>query len=175
MITESDNTATRMLISSAGMEYLQRAFGELGLVRTGICPEGMSLASGRVERENYTTPREMAGLMERIYRGEVVDAASSEYMLDVLKQNNRSRSRLRKTLPRGWELGHKTGLLRRSCHDVGIVFSPRGDYIIAVLTGDVPDYTSAKNFIARVAKYTYQYYRNGPGYAAAGRNGSRGA
>jgi len=169
MITESDNTATKMLIDYAGMDYLQQAFEDLGLVSTGISQEGMSLASGSVSRENYTTAREMAGLMERIYRGQVVDAASSEFMLDVLKHNNKSHSRLRKSLPLGWELGHKTGLLRRSCHDVGIVFSPRGDYVIAVLTGDVPDYHSAKEFISRVALQTYKYYRTDSDYASARR------
>jgi beta-lactamase class A len=164
MITESDNTATKMLIDHAGIDYYQRAFADLGLVHTGIYPEGLSLASGHVARENYTTAREMTAIMERIYRGEMVDRTSSEFMLDVLK-HNKSRSRLRKGLPLGWEIGHKTGLLRRSCHDVGIVFSPRGDYLISVLTSEVPDYSSAKNFISRVAKLTYKYYKIDSDYA----------
>lgn len=94
--------------------------------------------------------------MSDSYNGQVEDQEASEFMLDVLKHNNRSHSRLRKSLPLGWELGHKTGMLRRSCHDVGVVFSPRGDY------------TSAKNFIARVARQTYQYYKIDPDYASAG-------
>jgi beta-lactamase class A len=85
-------------------------------------------------------------------------------MLDVLK-HTKSRTRLRKGLPLGWEIGHKTGLLRRNCHDVGIVFSPRGDYVIAVLTSEVPDYSSAKSFISKVAKLTYQYYKIDSDYA----------
>ena len=164
MITESDNTATKMLIVYAGIGYFQQAFSGLGLVYTKIYPEGLSLTSNRVVRENYTTAREMAVLMERIYKGEMVDRNLSEFMLDVLKHNKR-RSRLRKGLPLGWEIGHKTGLLRKSCHDVGIVFSPRGDYIIAVLTSDVPNYSSAKGFISRVAKLTYEYYRIDADYA----------
>ena len=167
MITESDNTATRMLIDYAGISYFQQAFSDLGLVYTKIYPEGLSLASGRVARENYTTSREMATLMERIYKGTVADRNLSEFMLDVLK-HNKSRSRLRKGLPIGWEIGHKTGLLRKSCHDVGIVFSPRGDYVVAVLTSDVPDYSSAKGFIARVAKLTYEYYKIDADYAETG-------
>ena|GEM_PF-860251 len=166
MITESDNTATKMLIDYAGMEYFQRAFEEMGLVRTKIYPEGLSLTSGPVARENYTTAREMAALMERIYLGEMVDRSSSEFMLDVLK-HNKSRSRLRKGLPIGWEIGHKTGLLRRSCHDVGVVFSPRGDYLISVLTSDGPAYSSAKNFISRVARLTYKHYKIDSDYARA--------
>ncbi|OGS50109.1 MAG: hypothetical protein A3J79_12150 [Elusimicrobia bacterium RIFOXYB2_FULL_62_6] len=164
MITESDNTATKMLIDYAGINYYQLTFEKLGLVYTRIYPEGLSLTSGRVARENYTTAREMSVLLERIYRGDLVDRASSEAMLEFLKQN-KGRTRLRKGLPIGWEIGHKTGLLRKSCHDVGIVFSPRGDYIIAVLTGDVPDYTSAKSFISKVAKLTYEYYKIDSDYA----------
>jgi len=60
MITESDNTAANMLINRVGMDYLQNNFAKLGLNRTGIHPEGMSLSSFPVLRENYTTPREMA-------------------------------------------------------------------------------------------------------------------
>ena len=164
MITESDNTATRMLIDTVGMDYLSAAFKTLGLSATNITQEGMSLTSGRVARENYTTPREMASLLERIYAGELVSKDSSEFMLDVLK-HTKSRSRLRKGLPLGWEIGHKTGLLRRNCHDVGIVFSPRGDFVLAVLTSQAPNYTVAKNFIAKVAKLTYKYYKIDSVYA----------
>ena len=165
MITESDNTATKMLMDYVGMPYLEAEFKNLGLEHTNITAEGMSLSSGRVSRENYTTAREMASLMERIYSGALVNRESSEFMLDVLK-HTKSRSRLRKGLPLGWEIGHKTGLLRKACHDVGIVFSPRGDYVIAVLTSEAPSYTTAKNFISKVAKMTYQYYKIDSDYAA---------
>jgi len=164
MITESDNTATRMFIDYLGLDFLQLEFSRLGLLYTKIYSEGLSLTSGRVARENYTTAREMAGMLEQIYKGKLVDKDASEQMLDFLK-HNKSRSRLRRGLPMGWEIGHKTGLLRKSCHDVGIVFSPRGDYIIAVLTSNVPNYSSAKNFISRVAKLTYKYYRIDADYA----------
>lgn len=165
MITESDNTATKMLIDAVGMDYLSSAFAAMGLEHTNITPEGMSLSSRPVRRENYTTAREMGALMERIYAGELVSREASEFMLDVLK-HTKSRSRLRKGLPLGWEIGHKTGLLRKSCHDVGVVFSPRGDFVIAVLTSESPNYTMAKNFIAKVAKLTYQYYKIDSEYAA---------
>ncbi len=165
MITESDNTATRMLIDKVGMGYLSSAFEGLGLKYTNITQQGMSLTSRPLRDDNFTTAREMAGLLERIYEGALVNKEASGYMLDVLK-HNKSRNRLRRGLPIGWEIGHKTGLERRSCHDVGIVFSPRGDYVIAVLTGRVPSYSSAKSFIARMARLTYKYYKVDSGLAA---------
>lgn len=168
MITESDNTAAQMIIDHVGYSYLEHSFRKMGLIYTNITPEGMSLASGRVARENYTTPREMALLVDRLYAGAMINRESSQLMLDLMK-HNKGRTRLRKGLPMGWEIGHKTGLLRRSCHDVGVVFSPRGDYIIAVLTGDVPSYASAKRFIAAMAKLTYGYYNIDSAYASAAR------
>jgi len=158
MITESDNTAANMLSDYVGMNYLQHEFLRMGLVYTKIYPEGFNLTSGRVARENYTTAREMAGLIERIYNKELVDEQSSELMLDFLKLS-KTQTRLRRGLPIGWELAHKTGLLRKSCHDVGVVFSPQGDYVIAVLTGNVPSYSSAKKFITNIAKHTVDYYK----------------
>jgi len=168
MITESDNTATKMLISRVGIYSLQQQFAGLGLAYTQIHPEGMSLTSGRVAYENYTTAREMSYLLDKIYRGEAVDKFSSEVMVEILKRN-RSTSRLAKALPPGWELGHKTGLLRRSCHDVGIIFSPKGDYLMAVLTGKVANYKSAKNFISKLARITFTYYGGDNSVLAQGR------
>jgi beta-lactamase class A len=118
----------------------------------------MNLTSGRVSKENYTTPREMGFLLEKIYRKEAVSKSMSNMMLDILKRN-KSHSRIRKGVPISWEVGHKTGLLRKSCSDVGIVFSPKGDYILAILLDDVPSYRSGKEFIAKIAKTTSEFYR----------------
>ncbi|MEF3280297.1 MAG: class A beta-lactamase-related serine hydrolase [Elusimicrobiota bacterium] len=158
MITDSDNTATKLLIDYFGIEYFKSAFRQMGLAYTNITLEGMSLTSGRVAKENYTTPREMAYLLEKIYRKEMVSKSMSEMMLDILKRN-RSRSRIRKGVPLSWQVGHKTGLLRKSCSDVGIVFSPHSDYILAILLDDVPSYRSGKEFIAKIARVTSEFYK----------------
>jgi beta-lactamase class A len=158
MVTESDNTATRMLVDHIGIEYFKSYFKQIGLSYTNITEEGMNLTSGRVSKENFTTPREMGYLLERIYKKDIVSRDMCEMMLDILKRN-KSHSRIRKGIPTTWQVGHKTGLLRRSCSDVGIVFSPNGDYILCVLLDDVPSYRSGKEFIAKVAKITAEFYK----------------
>lgn len=158
MITESDNTATKLILDNFGMEYFQSYFRQIGLAYTTITQEGMDLTSGRVRKENFTTPREMGYLLEKIYRKEMISKEMSEMMMDILKRN-KTRSRIRKGIPQTWAVGHKTGLLRKSCSDVGIVFSPKGDYILAILLDDVSTYRSGKEFIAKVAKITADYYR----------------
>jgi beta-lactamase class A len=157
MIGHSDNTAAYLLVRQLGYDYLQNAFIQLGLHDTVIHPEGFKLTSRRVDEDNMTSPRDMAYLLEKIYKRELVSASASEQMLDILKHQH-LRDRLPRFLPTGWEIAHKTGLLRRACHDVGIVFSPKGDYMICVLTSHDATYKNAKRFIASVARITYKYY-----------------
>jgi beta-lactamase class A len=166
MISESDNTATNMLIEAVGMNFLQQQFPKIGLLYTGIYTEGMSIKGGRVTHENYTTAREMAMMLEKIYRGEMIDRAASSLMLDVLKHKKAVASRLAKGLPRNWEIAHKTGLLRQACHDSAIIFSPEGDYVVTVLTGHNPDYKTAKNFISQLGRITFRHYGGIPHYYA---------
>jgi beta-lactamase class A len=157
MIGHSDNTAAYLLVRQLGYDYLQKTFTQLGLQDTVITAEGFKLTSRRVEEDNMTSPRDMAYLLEKIYKRELVSAQASDQMLDILKHQH-LRDRLPRFLPTGWEIAHKTGLLRRACHDVGIVFSPKGDYMICVLTSHDAAYKTAKRFISSVARITYDYY-----------------
>jgi beta-lactamase class A len=172
MINESDNTATKMILDRVGLDYVQQQFPRMGLLYTGIYEEGMSIKGGRVAHENYTTAREMEMLFEKIYRGEAVDKPSSDQMLEILKKPKSVASRLQKGMPAGWEIAHKTGLLRQACHDSAIFFTPTGDYAITVLTGQNASYSQAKNFITRIARVTFENYA-GPRYLAAARRRRR--
>jgi len=81
-------------------------------------------------------------------------------------KGKKGKTRLAKHLPVGWEIAHKTGLLRRVCHDVGVVYSPNGDYVVAVLTGRNPTYGRAKEFITEIGDITYKHYRGDFGFVA---------
>lgn len=165
MINESDNTATKMILDRVGIGYVQQQFPRMGLLYTGIYEEGMSIKGGRVMHENYTTAREMTALMDKIYTGQAVDKVSSEVMLEILKKPKAVASRLAKGMPVGWEIAHKTGLLRQACHDSAIFLTPNGDYAITVLTGQNRAYSTAKDFITKIAKVTFKHYA-GPQYYA---------
>ena len=168
MINESDNTATKMVLDRLGIGFVQQQFPRMGLLYTGIYEEGMSIKGGRVMHENYTTAREMSSLMDKIYRGDAVDKLSSEIMLDILKKPKAVASRLAKGMPSGWEIAHKTGLLRQACHDSAIFLNPEGDYAITVLTGQNRSYSQAKDFITKLGKVTFKNYAGPQYYAKAG-------
>ncbi len=168
MINESDNTATKMMLDRLGIGYVQQQFPRMGLLYTGIYEEGMSIKGGRVMHENYTTAREMTSLMDKIYTGQAVDKVSSEVMLEILKKPKAVASRLAKGMPAGWEIAHKTGLLRQACHDSAVFLTPNGDYAITVLTGQNRAYSTAKDFITKVAHVTFKHYAGPRYYAKAG-------
>ncbi len=146
-----------MVIDLLGYDYLNSRFSDFGLNVLRIAPSGMSLAS-RLDPslDNYTTAREMGFLLEKIYRHEIVNDGLSDLMLEIMKGAN-SRTRLARYLPADWKIARKTGLLRKNCHDVGIVFAPEGDYVLCVLTGQNRTYENAKGLIASVGRQTYEY------------------
>ncbi|MCB4756721.1 MAG: class A beta-lactamase-related serine hydrolase [Elusimicrobia bacterium] len=157
MMTRSDNTATAILVDRLGFDYLNTCFERMGLETTRISKSGMSLADRlQPEKDNYTTAREMGFLLDRIYRRRLITDGLSDLMLEVMKGTH-DRHRLAAPLPKEWKLAHKTGLLRRHCHDVGIVFTPEGDYVICVLTGQNGNYRKAKRIIASVGRQAYAY------------------
>jgi len=164
MIIHSDNTATELIVRQLGIDYLQTAFAKLGLQDTEVHPDGFQLSSRHVPDDNITSPRDMAFLLEKIYQRQLVSAEASDQMLDILKHQH-LRDRLPRFLPVGWQIAHKTGLLRKACHDVGIVFTPQGDYMICVLTAHDANYKMAKRFIASMGRITFDYYGGGKHHA----------
>jgi beta-lactamase class A len=156
MITESDNTATNMLVDALGFGYINQQFVEMGLKNTDLRRGVMDLKWRRKGIENYTTADDMAYLLEKIYNRELINPQASDEMLAILKRQ-KVNDRLPRRLPRAETVvAHKTGLLRGTVSDCGIVFTQEGDFIICVLTDDIKNFKTAKRFIANIAACTYE-------------------
>ncbi len=160
MITQSDNTATNVLMSRLGMDYFNRHFRRMGLSGTRLARRMMDFSKRKKGVENYTTAQDMAEVLRSIYRADAVEPAVSKICLELLKRQ-KMRDRIPAKLPEGTPVAHKTGLERSVCHDAGIIFTRKGDLLVCVLTqrkarkgqGSQP----AKRFIARLAERTYRY------------------
>ncbi|MBI3011378.1 MAG: serine hydrolase [Candidatus Omnitrophica bacterium] len=161
MIAESDNTATNMLINRLGLASLNRSFQALGLRQTNLARKMMDFAARAKGIENYTTATEMAFLLERLYRQELVSPDWSRRGLELLKQQ-KLRDRIPAQLPPETVVAHKTGLENHICHDAGIVLTPKGDFLIVVLTRHKGPSKAAKVWIANLALHTYRYVLNSP-------------
>lgn len=154
MITRSDNTAANILISMLGFDYLNATFQRLGLVETNISRRMMDFHLREKGVDNFTTASEMAGLLEHLYRKKIINGDVSEMCLAFLKRQQ-VKDRIPAKLPSEVVIAHKTGLERFVCHDVGIVFTVKGDYLICVLTKGEEGSRRAKELISTIALYTY--------------------
>ena len=157
MVTASDNTATNMLIDRLGFDYYNDFFKKTGLSSTNLSRKMMAFAERRKGVENYTTAQDMALILEKIYRRELVDRQVSERCLGFLLEQ-KVRDRIPKKLPEQTAVAHKTGLERFVYHDAGIVFTARGDFLICVLTRTDAGAAAAKDFIADLALVLFESY-----------------
>jgi beta-lactamase class A len=155
MLARSDNTATNKIIDLLGYDYINKSFKALGLKYTLLKRKMMDFSQRSNGVENYTAASDIVYLLEKIYNKQLIDRAYSELILSFLKKQ-KIKDRIPRYLPKGVIVAHKTGLERGIVHDAGIVFSPKDDYIICVLTKKVKVYSKAKKFIAQLSLLTYK-------------------
>ena len=86
---------------------------------------------GALAENDETSPADVSLLLERFYRGAWVDADASREALDIMKKCQ-TNSRIPKYLPAGCSAAHKTGSMLRVANDAGIVYTPKGDFILSL-------------------------------------------
>jgi len=151
MITESDNTATNMLIRLVGRAHINTTMWRLGFHQTRL---GDFIRSDGDIRSLRTSPLDMARLLEAMAHDQLIDAWASRAMIAVLvgQQHN---SLLPEPLPPGTTIAHKTGTLHDTLNDVGIVYLNSEPYVIAVMTTHLPTLESGRRFIRGVSLLAY--------------------
>jgi beta-lactamase class A len=154
MIILSDNTATNMLIDQVGMANVNSTLDRVGLKQIRLRRKMIDQKASARGDENTSTPREAMLLMEKLYRGEVINKELSEDLIKALKP--RKNSPLPRLLPLDIEVANKPGGIEGAACDWGIVFVPNRPYAIAVMTNYLNG--GADEAIAKVSKLTYDYF-----------------
>jgi beta-lactamase class A len=168
MITQSDNTATNMVIDAIGIPSVNERVRAMGLRSTYLYkkvfmpPKGPTLPDQKKFGLGKTTAREMAQVLESIDRCDLGDSELCEQMIGILKNQN-----VRTMVPRYLEtvdtseahsaIGNKTGSLDDVRNDVAIVYTKRGPIVISAFTYDNADHgwsvdNTAEVLVAKMAK-----------------------
>lgn len=150
MITQSDNTATNLVLAHIGRENVNRRLRTLGFpLTTSIRPisrpkEGDQSPELKPFGIGRTTAREMAGVLESINRCDLGDPALCARMIDMLEHQF-----WRNCIPHYLEeadttevpshVANKTGSLDHVRNDVGLVFTKDGPIVISAFTYDNAD------------------------------------
>lgn len=107
------------------------------------------------------TARAFVNLLTKIWRGEAVDRASSDAILDTMKRCRTGAGRIRGLLPRGTEVAHKTGSMGGVLDDVGIIYLPdnAGHVAISIMTKQTRATSEqVERAMAEIARYAYDYF-----------------
>jgi beta-lactamase class A len=153
MITESDNTATNMLIRKVGRQHINQTMFELGLHKTHL-GDYIRSETDTIRYALRTSPHDMLTLLDSIARDEMIDQWSSREMLSILEGQTHN-GLLPSPLPKDVKIAHKTGSLHDTLNDVGIVYQDEEPYVIAVMTTQLPDLDLGRAFIHKVSRITY--------------------
>lgn len=140
MLTLSDNTASLWLQGlSGGGNAINLMMEKLGLQHTRVNSRTAGRESNRGQYGwGQTTPREMATLMEKIYRKEVVSATASLQMMRMLGRNHWDEEAL-SAIPPTIEVFSKNGAVNASRSEVLLVNAPKNPYVFCIITKNNQD------------------------------------
>lgn len=146
MITISHNYSALALTQELGVARLSKFVKENGFINS------------KVQNPPLTTARDIEYFYEKLYSGQLGNKKTTSAMLSLLK-SQQINDRLPRYLPRSVSVAHKTGELDYVKHDAGIVFAPKGPYIIVVMS-ESKDPDEAVEQEALLSKAVYQYFEN---------------
>ncbi len=151
MITESDNSATNMLMAAVGgMPDVNSGVKSWGLKNTYInnwLPD--------MDGTNYTTAKDLATMLYNLDNPGFLNINSREYIIDYMShvENNRL---IQAGLDPKALFVHKTGDIGKMLGDAGIVFAPNGKkYIVVILANRPYNSPMGKNFIQKASSTIY--------------------
>lgn len=153
MITDSDNSATNMLMSKIGsMTDVNQGIRDWGLSHTHVktwLPD--------LHGTNHTTARDLATMLYNIENPDFLSMSSREKIFDYMGhvKNNRL---IQAGLGPGASLIHKTGDIGKMLGDAGIVYTPNGKkYIVVILANRPYNSVAGKDFIVHASEIIYNY------------------
>ncbi len=129
MIQESDNVATDMLIERLGMAEVNHQMSVLGLQQTVLARGIYDFEVIEEGQDNLTSAGDVGLLLQELGEGRLPGSTQMHQLLMGQKRNDMIPARL----PEGTTVAHKTGQLLSVLHDAGIVYTPRGSYVLVFL------------------------------------------
>ncbi len=123
-----------------------------------------ALAADGFTETNMTTPqqtsaRDVASLFEKLYNNTLNSPDANNAFLNLLKAQ-KVNDRLPQGLPAGTVIAHKTGNLDGVVHDAGIVYGPKTDYLVVVMSGQWSAPGNVPPLFADLSKQVWNFFQN---------------
>lgn len=151
MITESDNSATNMIMAKLGsMTDVNSGIRGWGLNRTRVNTWLPDMTG-----TNFTTAEDLARMLFNLDNPNFLSVSSREKIFDYMGHVHNDR-----LIPAGLGAGavflHKTGDIGKMLGDAGIVYAPNGKkYIVAILANRPYNSPLGKEYIVKASEIIY--------------------
>jgi len=157
MIIVSSNFSTNLIIELVDAKNVSATMQQLGAkdihVLRGV-EDGKAFEKGL---NNTVTANGLMILFEKMAKGETVNPAASQAMIDILL-DQKFNEIIPAQLPANVKVAHKTGSINGVQHDSGIVFLPGGKkYVLVLLSKKITNEKTAITAMASVSKLIYEY------------------
>jgi beta-lactamase class A len=161
MVNVSDNTATNFLIDMVGMGDVNRLLESLGFTVMRLKRKMQAHDVDPETHENLATPKEMAQILELLYNEDGVSKYVCENTLRLLR--NYKEGVIRNVATGDIPVANKDGWMGGVRCDNGIVYLPKGAYVISVMAKHIPNWDlhglEAKDQLSQVVSVIHDYFQ----------------
>jgi len=164
-----DRTCQHLIMDAIGIDYEEYKGLPLDEVRKGVRkesrenPEALERAAEIFSRviKDQSSPKAMNRLLELIFKKEILDEESCDFIISVMLKCQTGERRLKGDLPRYVRIAHKTGTIGGTVNNAGIIYLPDnlGHVAITVFSKDTErDTKEVEDIIAQISRSVYDYF-----------------
>jgi beta-lactamase class A len=169
-VSESDGTASDVLLEMAGVEGVSKYLNELGINELVVANSEKEIGQDwETQYRNWASPHGALQLLRSLHERRGVSEQSQQLLLKFMTETPTGPRRLKGLLPNSVVVAHKTGTsgasggISAATNDIGLVTLPNGQHLaIAVFVSDSPaDLVTRETVIAKIAKAIYDELSHG--------------
>jgi beta-lactamase class A len=160
-VSESDGTASDVLLKLVGVDAVSKYLNELGINEILVANSEKEIGQDwETQYRNWATPAGSVQLLRSLHERRGLSETSQQLLYKFMIETPTFPNRLKGLLPKTAVVAHKTGSsgasngITAATNDIGLVTLPNGHHLaIAVYVSDSPvDLVTRERVIAQIAK-----------------------
>ena len=166
-VSESDGTASDVLLKLVGVDTVGKYLSELGVTEIVVANTENEISQDwQTQYRNWASPRGAVQLLRALHERRGLSEQSQQLLLKFMTETPTGPKRLKGLLPKTVVVAHKTGTsgtsggISAATNDIGLITLPNGWHLaIAVFVSDSQaDLVTRETVIAKIAKAIYDEY-----------------
>ena len=171
-VSESDGTASDVLLKLIGVEVVSKYLNDLGINELIVANSEKEIGQDwGTQYRNWASPAGSLQLLRSLHERRGISEQSQQLLYKFMIQSPTGPKRLKGLLPKTAVVAHKTGTsgtsegITAATNDIGLVSLPNGGTLaIAVFVADSPaDLETREAVIARITKAVWDKWSNSVG------------